>query len=97
VVSRPVGQAQVGQDDLLAQLGIAAGGVGLQPPALDGGRRGLVAWQDLRDRILARLGKPGRPVLMPVEQHATVANERSSKGLPIAVADDLASDLGQLA
>jgi hypothetical protein len=40
---QPLGQAQVGQDDPLSQLGVAAGGVGLQP-SLDLGRGVLVAW-----------------------------------------------------
>jgi hypothetical protein len=50
---QPVGQAQVGQDDALAQPGVVASGVGLQP-LLDFGRGLLVAGTDLDDRMVKR-------------------------------------------
>src|SRR5215218_5414387 len=53
---QPVGHTQVGQDDLLAQLGIAAGGVGLQP-LLDLGRGSLVIGADVQDGIVGKLGR----------------------------------------
>ena len=55
---QPLGQAQVGQDDPLSQLGVAAGGVGLQP-SLDFGRGVLVAWADVQDRMVGKLGDGG--------------------------------------
>jgi hypothetical protein len=56
---QPVGQAQVGQDDPLAQLGIAAGGVGLQP-GIDLGAGSLVTGTDLNDGMVGKLGDGSR-------------------------------------
>jgi hypothetical protein len=52
----PVSQAQVGQDDLLPQLGIAADGVLLQP-AINLGSGVQVAWADVNDRMVGGRGE----------------------------------------